>query len=138
MFDKDTRILLVEDTDITRSIEKRMLEKFGYRKITEIGNGTMAWEELERAQKARNPYHLVIADWNMPGMNGLELFKKIHSDPNLKSTCYIMLTSNIEKEHVVEAIRSGVTCYLAKPFSAAALERKIREAWEFSQKKKTA
>ena len=136
MFPLETRILLAEDTEITRAIMKQMLAKLGYKRVTEVENGVQAWEEIERAIRSQSPFRLVIIDWNMPQMNGIELLKKIQSYEETRGLPFILLTSNTDKDQVIEAIRSGVTIYIAKPFPAAVLEKKLKEAWDFSQKQK--
>ncbi len=138
MFPSETRILLAEDTEITRAILKQMLQKLGFKRITEVDNGASAWEEIERALRSQSPFKLAIIDWKMPAMNGLELLKKIHSYEETKNLPFILLTSNIDKEHVVEAIKAGVTGYIAKPFPVAVLEKKLKEAWDLSQKRRVA
>jgi two-component system, chemotaxis family, chemotaxis protein CheY len=136
MFDTDTKILVAEDTDITRAIVRKMLEKMNFKHVTEVPNGALAWQEIERSVTANSPYRIVIADWNMPEMNGIDLLKRMQMVPQLRSTSFILLTSNTEKDHVVEAIKSGVSIYLAKPFAASALERKIKEAYAFLNNRK--
>lgn len=138
MFPPDTRILLAEDTEITRAILKQMLQKLGFRRISEVDNGAAAWEEIERALRSQSPFKLAIIDWKMPSMNGLELLGKIQSYEETRGLPFILLTSNTEKEHVVEAIKAGVTAYIAKPFPVAVLEKKLKEAWEILQRKRVA
>ena len=138
MFPADTRILLAEDTEITRAILKQMLQKLGFKRISEVDNGAAAWEEIERALRSQSPFKLAIIDWKMPQMDGLELLKRIQSYEETKNLPFILLTSNTDKEHVVTAIKAGVTSYIAKPFPVAVLEKKLKEAWEFSQKKRVA
>lgn len=138
MFPLETRILLAEDTEITRAIMKQMLGKLGYKRVTEVENGVAAWEEIERSIRAQSPFRLLIIDWNMPQMNGIELLKKLQSFEETRNIAFILLTSNTEKEQVMEAIQSGVNVYIAKPFPAAVLEKKLKEAWDFAQKKRVA
>lgn len=138
MFPLETRILLAEDTEITRAILKQMLGKLGYKRVTEVDNGVDAWEEIERSLRSQSPFKLLIIDWNMPRMNGLELLKKLQSFEETKNMAFILLTSNTEKEQVVHAITEGVNVYIAKPFPAAILEKKMKESWEFTQKKRVA
>ena len=136
MFDKETRILIAEDTEITRAIVRRMLEKLGFHRIVEAANGNHAWTLLEQAAKHGTPFELVVADWVMPGLSGLDLLKRMQDTPELSHAAFLMLTSHQEREQVVEAIRAGVTSYLAKPFTASSVEKKLKEAWEFAKKKK--
>lgn len=136
MFAPDTKILLAEDTEITRSILRKILEKLGYRKITEVSNGNQALTAIRESLASNHPFGIIIADWNMPELNGLELLKHINAIPSLKGTAFILLTSNTEKEQVIEAIKSGVAMYMAKPFTATTIEKKLRETFEYYNKKK--
>ncbi len=136
MFDLETPIILAEDTDITRTIVRKMLEKMGFKKITEAVDGAKAWDEIERAVRLDAKYRLVIADWNMPQVNGLQLLQKMQANSSMRSIPFILLTSNTDKDQVVEAIRAGVGSFLAKPFPPSALERKLKEAWDLSQRRK--
>lgn len=138
MFENDTRILLAEDTEITRTITRKMLNKMGFSRITETHDGTTAWAECEKALGNKKPFQLVIADWNMPGLNGIELLQRMGATEGMRNTPFILLTSNIEREHVVEAIRSGVVHYVAKPFTTISLQKKMLECWEYNRKKKAA
>ena len=129
MFELGTKILLAEDIDITRTIVKKMLEKMGFKNVTDVPNGLIAWEEIQKSIKLI-PYQLVLANWNMPEINGIELLNKIQALPRMRSTPFLLFTSNIEKDQVVHAIQQGVSIYLSKPFAAAALEQKLKEAWD--------
>lgn len=128
-FPYETRILLVEDTKITRDIIHRMLYKLGYTSISEANDGEAAWVELERAAHSGRPFDLVLADWKMPRISGLDLLKWVRSHPELKNTPFVILTTNVKQEHVMAAIGAGVSNYLAKPFTVEILERKLSETW---------
>jgi two-component system chemotaxis response regulator CheY len=136
MFPCDTQILLAEDTAITRGIVHKMLYKIGFTQVKEAADGTEAKREIERGLEIGKPVGLIISDWNMPGLSGLQLLKRVRSEPRLALTPFILLTSNNEKDQVLEAIRSGVTTYLTKPFPIEVLEKKIRQAWESTQRRK--
>lgn len=134
MFPYDTHILLVEDTEITRRIVHKMLYKLGFTHVKEAESGMQAREEIDKSLAAGKPFQLIISDWNMTGFTGLQLLKHVRANLRTSSIPFIILTSNIEKEYVMEAIRAGVTNYLAKPFPIEVLEKKIREAWESTRK----
>lgn len=138
MFDSDIRILLAEDTEITRTITRKMLNKMGFNWVDEATDGKAAWELFQQAAPTSKRYQLVIADWNMPGLNGIELLQKIQSLEEHKHTPFILLTSNIGREHVIEAIKQGVVHYVAKPFPVASLQKKLFEAWEYDRKRRAA
>lgn len=138
MFPYDTRILLAEDTDVTRAIVHKMIYKLGYTNVTQVADGVTAKKEIEKAVEMKRPYQLIMCDWNMPELSGLALLKRIRGDQSMHNVPFIILTSNNEKEQVMEAIRAGVTSYLAKPFSIEVLEKKLLEAWAVSQQRRKA
>lgn len=136
MFPYDTHILLVEDTEITRRIVHKMLYKLGFTHIREAADGVEAREEIDKSLSIGKPFQLIISDWNMPNYTGLQLLKHVRADSRTAWIPFVILTSNTEKEYVIEAIRAGVTNYLAKPFPVEVLEKKIRETWDATQKKR--
>lgn len=129
-FPYETKILLVEDTEITRKIIHRMLYKLGYTNVVEAENGVAAWSEIEKSLRLGKPFQLVVADWKMPGMSGLELLRRIRTDLRIAATPFLLLTTNTRKDQVLEAITAGVSNYLAKPFVIEVFEKKLRETWE--------
>lgn len=138
IFPYETRILLVEDTEITRKILHKMLYKLGYCHVTEAENGTKAMEFYERAVRNGKPFQLVISDWKMPGLSGVDLLKRVRSDKRSTTVPFIILTTNNRKEHVVEAAKSGVDNYLAKPFVIEVLDKKLRATWSRVRKRMVA
>jgi two-component system, chemotaxis family, chemotaxis protein CheY len=114
------KILLVDDSTTMRRIQKNTLEKLGFTDITEAGDGAEAIGKL-----AGGGFDLVLMDWNMPNMTGIEALKKIKADPVLKAVPVIMVTSESEKSRIIEAIQAGAANYLVKPFQAEVLQEKI-------------
>ncbi len=114
------RILLVDDSSTMRRIEKNTLEKIGLTDVHEAGDGVEALKKM-----AVQKFDLVMMDWNMPNMTGIEALKAIKADPNLKSTPVIMVTSESEASRIMEAIQSGAANYIVKPFQAEVLQEKI-------------
>lgn len=113
-------VLLVDDQQSMRELARFALEQIGIRKVTEAKNGNQALERMQ-AQK----FDLVISDWNMDGMDGLDLLKMIRADPLQKKTPFIMATGEQSKEQVKQAIQAGVNNYIVKPYSAKVLKDKI-------------
>jgi len=136
MFPYDTKILLAEDTDVTRAVIHKMIYKLGYTNVTQVSDGLAAQREVEKGVGLKKPFQLIISDWNMPEYSGIALLKKVRSDAAMHAVPFLILTSNNEKDQVLEAIRAGVSSYLAKPFTIETLDKKLREAWMQSQKKK--
>jgi len=115
------QILLVDDSQTMRRILKNTLTKAGYNGVLEAENGKEGLEIL----KEKKP-DLVLLDWNMPVMNGLEFLKAAKAEESVKHIPVIMVTSISEKEKVVEAIRAGAADYTTKPFSPQTIKEKIQ------------
>ena len=120
MLDPNLDILLVEDEPVTRRMVRGHLERLGIRKIREAENGKAALEEI----KVKIP-QVVITDWGMPQLNGLQLLHIIRNHEALKHVPVLMITSRSEKDYVLTAAQEGVSAYIVKPFDATALELKI-------------
>jgi two-component system, chemotaxis family, chemotaxis protein CheY len=120
MLDKNCRILAVDDFSTMRRIVKNILRQLGYTNVDEADNGSTALQALKERK-----YDLVISDWNMPVMTGIELLKGVRADPELKAMPFLMVTAEAEKHQVMEAIQAGVNSYILKPFTAKLLEDKL-------------
>ena len=114
------KILLVDDSNTMRRIEKNTLEKMGYTDITEAGDGLEAVAKVNGTK-----FDLVLMDWNMPNMTGIDALKKIKADAATKSVPVIMVTSESEKSRIMEAIQAGAANYVVKPFQQDTLQEKI-------------
>lgn len=117
---ENAKILIVDDDPFTRKLLNRILNQLGFHSILEADDGTAAWDILEN-----ETVDLVIADWVMPQMSGLELLKKIRSGETTNMTPFIMLTGQADKENVLEAVNSGASNYIVKPFSAETIRDNI-------------
>ncbi|MCB9982288.1 MAG: response regulator [Rhodospirillales bacterium] len=117
----DLKILLVEDQSEARAMVRNMLAELGITQIFEASNGR---EALTFLDSAYDFIDLLVCDWNMPGLTGVELLRQLRSvDPTMP---FLMVTGRSDKESVVEAKSAGVTAYIAKPFSSKELEAKLR------------
>jgi two-component system chemotaxis response regulator CheY len=116
----DLRILVVDDFSTMRRIIKNLLRDLGYAQVVEADDGTAALPILKNGG-----IDLLITDWNMPGMPGLELLKQVRADPKLAKLPVLMLTAEAKREQIVEAAQAGVDGYVIKPFTAAILKEKI-------------
>ncbi|PMP65326.1 MAG: response regulator [Thermodesulfobacterium geofontis] len=123
-FNTNVKILVVDDFATMRKIIKNILIQLGFRDILEADDGTTALELLKK-QKV----DLIISDWNMPKMSGIELLKAIRSNENLKDIKFIMVTAEAQKESVVEAIKHGVNQYVVKPFTPETLKEKLEKVF---------
>ncbi|MBI2890027.1 MAG: response regulator [Nitrospirae bacterium] len=125
MPDKQIRILLVDDFATMRKIIRNLLKQIGYENVEEAEDGLMALERLKV-----NTFGLVISDWNMPRMTGLDMLKAIRADDGLKSLPVLMVTAENELEKVKNAISAGVNNYIVKPFTAKTLLEKLGQVFE--------
>jgi two-component system chemotaxis response regulator CheY len=116
-----SKALVVDDSKTIRIILSRILRELGY-EVCEAGNGKEALKVMESEKAAVN---LVLADWNMPEMNGLELLKQLRQDPDLASLKVIMVTTETELDHMVSALEAGANEYVMKPFTKDILKEKL-------------
>ncbi|MFC0677056.1 chemotaxis response regulator CheY [Lysobacter korlensis] len=123
--DKNIKILIVDDFSTMRRIVKNLLSDLGFSNTAEADDGTTALEELKRAK-----YDLIITDWNMPGMTGMELLKHVRADAALSKTPVLMVTAEAKREQIIEAAQAGVNGYVIKPFTAGTLSEKLGKIFE--------
>ena len=118
--DKDMRALIVDDYKTMLRIISNLLKQIGFNNVDEASDGASALQMLREAD-----YGLVISDWNMEPMTGLQLLKEVRADDTLKATPFIMVTAESKTENVVAAKQAGVNNYIVKPFNAETLKRKL-------------
>lgn len=118
--DKNMPILIVDDYKTMLRIIKNLLAQLGFKNVEEATDGKMALEKLEQKE-----YKLVISDWNMEPMSGLELLKTIRASDNMKDLPFIMITAETKTDNVIVAKEAGVNNYIIKPFNAATLKTKL-------------
>lgn len=114
------RILIVDDVASMRNITKSILREFGFLKLYDAQDGDEALNKLKSSD-----YDLVICDWNMPRMTGIELFIKMQKDDKLKDIFFLLVTASSETTKVKEAMQFGITDYIIKPYKADTLLKKI-------------
>lgn len=115
------KVLVVDDSAVMRQIIKKNLKELGFTDLTEAEDGAAG---LKKA--GEGPFDLIVSDWNMPNMTGLEFLKAVRADAGLKGIAFIMVTSEADKEKIMEAVQAGVNQYIVKPFNAVQLEEKIK------------
>ncbi|RDD62578.1 response regulator [Ferruginivarius sediminum] len=113
-------ILVVDDYKTMLRIIRNLLKQLGFNNVDEATDGSVALQKL-RDKK----YGLVISDWNMEPMSGLQLLKEVRADQRLNDLPFIMVTAESKSENVVAAKEAGVTNYIIKPFNAATLKTKL-------------
>jgi two-component system chemotaxis response regulator CheY len=121
--DTSIKVLVVDDFATMRRIVKGVLRQMGFENIVEAEDGSLALDTLKKEEIG-----LIVSDWNMPNMTGLDLLKAVKGDDGLKAIPFIMVTAEGLKENVLEAVKVGVTNYIVKPFTPEAFSEKIQAA----------
>ena len=117
---KDMKVLVVDDFSTMRRIVRNILRELDFKDILEADDGTSAVEILKS-----HKVDLVVSDWNMPKMTGLELLKFVRSNEPTKDLPFLMVTAEAQKENIVEAVKARVSNYIIKPFTAVTLSEKL-------------
>ncbi|BDZ74569.1 MULTISPECIES: chemotaxis response regulator CheY [Methylophaga] len=123
--DKNMKILIVDDFSTMRRIIKNLLRDLGFNNTQEADDGLTALPILQAGG-----IDFLVTDWNMPGMQGIDLLKTVRADEKLASLPVLMVTAETKREQIIEAAQAGVNGYIVKPFTAATLKEKIEKIFE--------
>jgi len=118
--DKNMPILIVDDYKTMLRIIRNLLKQLGFENVEEATDGAAALQKLQDGE-----FKLIISDWNMEPMTGIQLLREVRSDNTLKRLPFIMVTAESKTENVVIAKEAGVSNYIVKPFNAATLRSKL-------------
>lgn len=118
--DKNMPILIVDDYKTMLRIIRNLLKQLDFLNVEDAIDGSAALQKLREGS-----YGLIISDWNMEPMTGIQLLKEVRADDNLKKIPFIMITAESKTENVVIAKEAGVSNYIVKPFNAATLKSKL-------------
>lgn len=119
---KQLKFLVVDDFSTMRRIIKNLLHDLGYQNVAEADDGKTALPMLQMGD-----FDILLTDWNMPGMAGLDLLKAVRADSKLAKLPVLMLTAEAKREQIVEAAQAGVNGYVIKPFTAETLKEKLNK-----------
>ncbi len=119
------KILIVDDFSTMRRIIKNLLRDLGFNNTHEADDGNTALPMLQGTE-----FDFVVTDWNMPGMQGIDLLRAIRADDKLKHLPVLMVTAEAKKEQIIAAAQAGVNGYIVKPFTAATLKEKLDKIFE--------
>lgn len=122
MTDLNMKFLVVDDFPTMRRIIRNLLKELGYTQIEEAEDGDAALVKLRYES-----FDFIVSDWNMDGMNGLQLLQAVRADSALSSIPFLMVTAEAKKENILAAAQAGANGYIVKPFTAATLEEKIQK-----------
>ena len=117
---KNMPILIVDDYKTMLRIIRNLLKQLGFNTVEEATDGSSALQKLRDRD-----FGLIISDWNMEPMSGLQLLKEVRKDLKLKELPFIMITAESKSENVIAAKEAGVSNYIVKPFNAATLKGKL-------------
>lgn len=123
--DKSMKILIVDDFSTMRRIIKNLLRELGFSNTLEADDGQTALPLLKAGG-----IDLLITDWNMPNMPGIELLRHVRADPATRDLPVLMVTAEATREQIVQAAEAGVNGYVIKPFTAKTLEQKLEKVFE--------
>jgi len=123
--DKNIKVLVVDDFSTMRRIVKNLLRDLGFTNIQEADDGSTALPMLQGGD-----FDFVVTDWNMPGMQGIDLLRAIRADPALSHIPVLLITAEAKKEQIVMAAQAGVNGYIVKPFTAGTLKTKLDKIFE--------
>ncbi len=122
MFPNETVFLVVDDAISMRQAIVAMLNELNYHNILEASDGILAWATLNLPNIK---IQVILSDWNMPNMDGLEFLKKVRADNRFIKTPFIMFTTESEKPNIVAAINAGANNYITKPANTETIKRKL-------------
>ena len=120
--EKDLKILVVDDFSATRTIVINYLSKLGYKNTVEAEDGFSALARLKSAL-----FDLVVTDWSMSDMSGLDLLKQMRADSDLKHIPVLMVTSEDLQENIITAIKAGLNDYIVRPFEEYTFKQKLEK-----------
>ncbi len=129
MVDANMKFLVVDDFSTMRRIVRNLLKELGFTNVQEAEDGVDALQKLSAGN-----FDFVVSDWNMPNMTGIELLRKVRSDPALKHLPVLMVTAEAKRENIIEAAQAGASGYIVKPFTAATLDEKLKKIFQNMQK----
>jgi two-component system chemotaxis response regulator CheY len=128
----DLKILVVDDFPTMRRIVKTLLKQNGFNNFIEAEDGEQGYRVLQE----HGDFEMIVSDWNMPNMTGLEFLKTVRADLKFKHLPFLMVTAEAEKENIIEAVKAGVSNYIVKPFTGQALKDKLEKIDQMLNKQK--
>ncbi|MBT7953795.1 MAG: response regulator [Rhodospirillaceae bacterium] len=120
--DTNMRVLIVDDYKTMLRIMRNLLKQLNFNNVEEAIDGSAA---LGKLRDGEGDYGLIISDWNMEPMTGIQLLREVRGDDGLKATPFIMVTAESKSENVIAAKEAGVSNYIVKPFNAETLKSKM-------------
>jgi two-component system chemotaxis response regulator CheY len=130
VFPPNTKVMVVDDFKTMRKIVINALGTINLKDITEAEDAADALPIIEKAAAEGAPFGLIVSDWNMPKMQGIELLKHVRANDKTKGTPFLMVTAEAEQKNILEAVKLGVSNYIVKPFSPSTFADKLLAVWK--------
>lgn len=129
MFPKESRILLVDDSKTTRDLLRGILRELQLNQVQTAEDGTIAVELIMAAEAKNEPFDLIISDWKMPGMDGLQLLNFVRKSTQNNRVPFLIVTAEGENANVVAAVQAGANGYMLKPFTPKLVTERLQKMW---------
>ena len=124
-FPLSIRILIVDDMERMRTLVKEQVRALGYSNFEYAENGEKAMQMLIQEAYSK-PFDLILSDWNMPVMTGLDFLKNVRSNRQFDRVPFLMVTAEADRESVLSAIKAGASNYIVKPFTPSTFDQKLQ------------
>jgi two-component system chemotaxis response regulator CheY len=121
---------VVDDSINIRQIICDNLRRLGFGKMETAGDANEAFGKLVNFSKTQNPFTLILSDLNMPGPSGIDFLKQVRETEKFKELPFVLITTESEKQAVIQAAMAGVSAYIVKPFNLESLTKRLQEAWK--------
>lgn len=132
------KILIADDHFLIRQFVRNTLQEAKITNIQTAADGNEAIDLIQKAYDAKQAYDVVLLDWNMPTISGLEVLSYFRAKTEYADTAFVMLTAESEQQNIMKAIKAGATSYIIKPVSPADLNKKMFEINEWLKRKRQA
>ena len=130
MLPNDSLILVVDDSKNMRELIITVLSEIGFKNYVQAANGDEALRQLDTQSENQDPVKLVLSDYDMPGMSGLEFLKAMRSNPKFSNLPFIVISAHGQFNAIVDIVSAGADSFIVKPFEKRALVEKISAAWK--------
>ena len=130
MFPPNTKVLVVDDFKTMRKLVINALSTMGITSVVESEDAADAWPLVEQSYAKNEPFGLIVSDWNMPKMQGIDFLRKVRENAASKDIPFLMVTAEAEQKNIIEAVKIGVSNYIVKPFSPATFKEKVEQVWK--------
>ncbi len=134
----DLKVLVVDDHFLVRQFVRNTLQEAKINDVQTAADGNEAIDMVQKAHETERPYDIVLLDWNMPTVSGLEVLNYFRAKPEYANTAFVMLTVESEQQNIMKAIKAGATSYMIKPVLPGDFSKKLAEIYDWILRKRQA